>query len=365
MRILFWSSTFWPSIGGVQVLAAKLLPALEERGYEHIVVTPQSRDEQLNAAYYKGIPIHRFPFWHSMVNIDQLVQVRQQVAELKRTFAPDLIHINAVSRSDFFHHLTAHVHSAPVVVTLHGGWSPEANMIVERTLRNATWVVGCSEATLNEGRQLVPEMRPCSSVIHNGLEVPPLQPMPLSFNPPRLLCLGRLVEDKGFDVALGALALLVERFPQVCLTIAGDGPARADLELQASRLGILQAVQFTGWVDPEKIPELVNTASVVVMPSRWQEPFGLVALEAALMARPVVATRVGGLPEVVVHNQTGFLVEKENSQALAEAIAFLLEHPTTATQMGQTGRTRALEQFGWDRYVDAYDTLYRRLVTWC
>ena len=300
-----------------------------------------------------------------MVNIDQLGQVRQQVAELKRTFAPDLIHINAVSRSDFFHHLTAHAHAAPVVVTLHGGWPPEADMIVRRTLRSATWVVGCSAAMLDFGRQLVPEIRLRSSVIYNGLDIPPLKPTPLSFDPPRLLCLGRLVEDKGFDVALGALALLIDRFPQVRLTIAGDGPARVDIEQQALELGILDAVQFTSWVDSEKIPELINTASVVVMPSRWQEPFGLVALEAALMARPVVATRVGGLPEVVVHNQTGFLVEKEDSQALAEAIAFLLEHPTTATQMGQTGRSRALEQFGWDRYVDAYDTLYRRLVTRC
>lgn len=344
------------------MLAAKLLPALEERGYEHIVVTTQSGYDQHKVAPYEGIPVHYFPFWNAMVNIDQLAHIRQQVAELKRAFVPDLIHINGVSRSDFFHHLTAQAHPAPVLVSLHNGWLSEADMIVERTLRQANWVVGCSEATLNEGRQLVPESRPRSSVIYNASDVPPLQPAPLSFDPPRLLCLGRLVEDKGFDVALGALASLVHRFPQICLTIAGDGPAKADLEQQASELGILEAVHFTGWVDPEKIPELVNTASVVVIPSRWQEPFGLVALEAAMMARPVVAMEVGGLPEVVVHGQTGLLVQPENVSSLAEAIIFLLEHPTTAIEMGQAGRSRALEHFSWDRYVDAYDALYRRLI---
>lgn len=362
MRVLFWSSTFWPSIGGVQTLAARLLPALEERGYHCIVVTTQSGCDQHDVTHYKGIAIHRFPFWQSMVDVDRLALVRQQVGALKRAFAPDLIHINGVARGDFFYHLTSHVHTAPVLVALHNVWLPEAGMIVERTLRNANWIVACSEATLDEGRRLVPEIRPRSSVIHNALEIPPLQPAPLSLNPPRLLCLGRLVEDKGFDMALSAFASLVDRFPYVRLTIAGDGPARVSLEQQALRLGILDAVQFSGWVDPEKIPELVNAASVVVVPSRWQEPFGLVALEAALMARPVVATRVGGLPEVVVHGQTGLLVEPENLRALTEAIAFLLERPRTAKEMGQTGRRRALEHFRWDQYVDAYDVLYRRLI---
>ena len=363
MRVLFWSSTFWPSIGGVQTLAAKLLPALEDRGYQHIVVTPQSRDEKLNISRYQGIPIHRFPFWDAMANVDRLGQVRQQIAELKRIFAPDLIHINCVSRCDFFHHLTDHLHSVPVVVTLHSGWLPEADMIVKRTLRSATWVVGCSAATLDLGQRLVPEIHSRSSVIHNGLDVPSLQPATLSFDPPRLLCLGRLVEDKGFDIALDALASLVDRFPQIILTIAGDGPARLDLEQRALGLGIGDAVRFTGWVNPEHIPDMVNSASMIVIPSRWQEPFGLVALEAALMARPVVAMHVGGLPEVVVHGQTGLLVEPENAEALAEAITVLLERPETATEMGQAGRIRACEHFSWSRYVDAYDALYRRLIT--
>ena len=109
------------------------------------------------------------------------------------------------------------------------------------------------------------------------------------------------------------------------------------------------------------VPALINTATMVVMPSR-REGLPLVALEAALMARPIVATRVGGLPEVVVHQQTGLLVEPENSDALAEAITFLLDHHETATQLGQAARQRAQEVFGWERCVDAYDALYRKLI---
>jgi len=88
-----------------------------------------------------------------------------------------------------------------------------------------------------------------------------------------------------------------------------------------------------------------------------------VALEAALMARPVVATRVGGLLEVVVHQQTGLLVEQEDSHGLAEAIASLLDHPETATEMGQAARQRAQKVFSWKQCVDAYDALYQKLIT--
>ncbi len=363
MRILFWSSTFRSEIGGVGVLAERLLSALRRRGFEFLVITPQDSPDHPVETEYGGIPIYRFPFWRSMVDVDQLIEIRQKLTQLKRTFTPDLVHINAVNRSNFFYHLTAGVHPAPLLVTLHGVMVSQADDLMKRTLRSADWVAGCSEAILEKARRLAPEITPGSSVIHNGLDVPTLQPAPLSFDPPSLLCLGRLVEEKGFDVALDAFASLLACFPKARLIIAGDGPARAGLEHQASILGIGDAVEFTGWITPEKVPELINTASVVVMPSRWEEPFGLVALEAALMFRPIVATRVGGLPEIVVHQQTGLLVERENSKALSEAVAFLLEHPEIARRMGRDARIRVEKEFSWQAHVGAYDALYRKLIT--
>ena len=361
MRVLFWSSSFWPSIGGVGVLAAKFVAAMRKRGYQYIVVTPQ--DICLSGkSEYEGIPVYPFPFWQSMANIDEFMEVRQSVAELKRTFAPDLIHINALNRSNFFHHLTLHAHHSPVLVTLHGIMASQADRLIRRTLCSADWVTGCSTAILDEGRRLAPKINSRSSVIHNALDAPTLQPAPLSFDSPHILCLGRLVEEKGFDVALAGFALLVDRFPHARLIIAGDGPARVNLEQQASHLGISHAVDFVGWIAPENVPELINKATVVVIPSRWEEAFGLVALEAALMARPIVATRVGGLPEVVLDWETGLLIEKEDSQALARAIEFLLDRPILSTEMGQAARTRANQEFSWDQHIDAYDDLYQRLI---
>jgi glycogen(starch) synthase len=215
---------------------------------------------------------------------------------------------------------------------------------------------------LAEARELVPEITTRSSLIYLGLDPPALSPEPLPIDAPRLLCLGRLVPEKGFDLALAAFASITHRFPHARLVIASDGPARPALEQQAGQLGLTDLVDFLGFVEFSRMAALMNSATMVVMPSRSLEGFGLVALEAALMARPVVATRVGGLPEVVAHQQTGLLVEKEDSRALAEAITYLLDHPEIATKMGEAARSRAQAIFSWKRHVDAFDALYRQLT---
>jgi len=358
VRVLFWTETFWPNLGGVEVLAADFLPALQQRGYEFVVVTPQSGPSRPQEDEYRGIPVYRFSF--SITSIEELVQVREQVIGLKRTFRPHLIHINAVGSANFFHHLTSRAYAAPLLVTLHGAWVGQVDSLVQQTLRAADWVVGCSAAILDKGRRLAPEIASRSSVIHNGLEAPALPPTPLPFDAPRLLCLGRLHVKKGIDVALRAFESIVERFPKTRLIIAGDGPARPELEQQANARGLNRLVDFLGWVAPKDVPNLINACSIVLMPSR-AESLPLVALQAALMARPVVGTRVGGLPEVVVHGQTGLIVDQDDSEALADASISLLARPDIATQLGQAARRRAQKEFSWERHVGAYDGLYREI----
>lgn len=365
MRILFWSETFWPRTGGVENLAARLLPALRARGYEFAVVTWENT-ELPDVIHYQEIPIYRFPFFSGRQTdgLGPMLEYRRQVTQLKRGFAPDLVHVNSYGPSVLFHLNTTGAHRVPALVTLHQALPDDPvghDTLLGHLLRNADWVTACSTAVLAHTRRLVSEIMFRSSLIYNALEVPAVDPQPIPFDPPRCLFIGRLVADKGLDRALTAFADLFAHFPTARLVIAGDGPERENLERQTTELRLTDSVEFLGAVPPAKVPHLINEATLVLIPSRL-EGFGLVALEAAWMARPVVATRVGGLPELVVHKETGLLVESGDRAAMASAISSLLHDRERAVQMGQSGRLRAQNLFSWERHVDAYDALYQKLA---
>ena len=121
-------------------------------------------------------------------------------------------------------------------------------------------------------------------------------------------------------------------------------------------------IVVAGWVPPKEVLDLINTATIVIVPSRWFEPAPLVAIQAAHMGRPVVGARTGGIPELVVDGATGVVVDKDDSEAIASAVLDLLRDQDRAMAMGQRARARARSVFGWQQCVDAYDVLYRDLV---
>lgn len=125
-------------------------------------------------------------------------------------------------------------------------------------------------------------------------------------------------------------------------------------------LDVEEAVHFAGWVQPARVPAVLAEASVVLIPSR-REGLPITGIQTSLAGRPIVGSRVTGLSEIVYHETTGLLVEKEDWQGLADALAFLLENPDIAAQMGQAAHDSAVKRFDWGRCVAAYDKLYRKL----
>jgi glycogen(starch) synthase len=361
--VLYWSELFWPYIGGIEIFSADLLPALQEYGHEIVVVTSHDNLNLPDRAHHQRVPIHRFPFRSALTSgdVELLVRTRHQVAELKSDFKPNLVHMDGVGPSSLFHLDTTNAHPTPTLVTMHteviSGTGAGANTLTRSMLRKADWISCVSEAIRTQVQLRVPETDSRLSVVYCGLESPAIAPEPPPREAPCVLCLGRLIALKGFDLALEAFASIAEHFPHARMIIAGDGAERHHLESLATKLGIRRSVEFPGWIEPVKVPALLNTATMVLMPSR-REGLPLVGVQAALMARPIVATPVGGLPEIVVHGQTGLLVQKEDSRALAEAITLLLEHPEMVRQMGRAARLRAEKVFGWQRCVTDYNTLY-------
>lgn len=367
MRVLFWADLFWPYVGGIQVWSARLLPALMPRGYEFGVVTSHGMLELPDTDVYKGIRIFRLPFWAvpGEGRIDRLAELHRRVRDLTRDFRPDLLHVNVTGPVAYFCLQAAQACPARLLVSYHHplpSRAAVAETVVGHLLAQADWVTCLTAMGWDEIRGLMPGLASRSSVITHGMEPPALAPAPLPVDAPRLLCLGRLAREKGFDLAVEAFAAVARRHPRARLVIASNGSARSALAAQAARLGVSDRVDFLGGVPFEEVPALLNSSTIVLMPSRYPEGFGLVALEAALMARPIIAARAGALEEVVVDGQTGLLVEREDPSALAGAITRLLAHPDEAAALGERSRVSALARFGWTAHVDAFDDLYRRLA---
>ena len=170
---------------------------------------------------------------------------------------------------------------------------------------------------------------------------------------------GRLVDQKGCDDLISAFTTLVAEGAPVRLVIVGDGPLRPALETRVSESGLAGRVEFLGF--QADAPALMATMDIVAVPSLF-EPFGIVAVEAMVQARPVVASAVGGLTETVEDGVTGKLVPPGNPQKLAEALRDLVRSSATRVQMGLAARQRALELFSPERTIAAYTKIYRELT---
>jgi len=179
---------------------------------------------------------------------------------------------------------------------------------------------------------------------------------PYSGTEPRLLCVGRLIPIKGHLVLLRALARARLRVPGLMLDIAGRGPLEPSLKAFAREIGIEGAVRFLGFVAP--VERAIEDAAIIVVPSLG-EGFGMVALEAMERARPVIASAVGGLPEIVADGETGVVVPPADADALAEAMVVLAGDLERSAAMGLTGRKRALAEFTPERSAERIEELYR------
>lgn len=364
-RVLFWCDLFWPYLGGIESQAAALLPSLRRCGFEIAIVTSHRNLDLPDVEQWQSMTIRRFPFRRVLESRDivGLVETRRAVQAFVDGFDPHIVHVNGIGPAAALLGSVANLDRASLLVSLHqelfssqrGGDSMLADL-----LKRADWVHAVTPWVLHQARELVPSIGSRSSVIYNFVDAPAAVP-PSAFEPARLLCLGRLVPQKGFDIALEAFALLAESHPRTVLTLAGDGEERPRLEAQAHSLGIASRVEFTGWIDPVDVPPLMAASNIIIMPSR-REGFGLVAAEAAATARPVVASRTGGLLDVVEDGITGILVDPGDAQALARALVALIDAPDRARALGEAARVRAVDLFDRATCMERHEALYRHLA---
>ncbi len=233
------------------------------------------------------------------------------------------------------------------------------------TVPLADRIICVSDGTRRELLQECPEAADRACTVYNGVDLNSFPPAShaaavraafANASGPVLLTVASLIERKGHRYLLEALPNLVKEWPALSCLFVGEGDSRESLQDLAKRLGVEQACRFVGGSDA--VADFYAAADIVVLPS-LSEGFPFVLLEALAMSRPVVATRVNGVPEIIEDGRTGLLVPPRDPQALETAIRRLLLDPAKAAHMGRAGRTRVAQRFTVEKMIEETVKAYK------
>lgn len=279
----------------------------------------------------------------------------------KRDFQPDVVHAHWWFPNGLAAAWVARMSGVPLVTTLHGTDVRMArNIAVSRpafrhVLQQSSAVTAVSHWLAAEAQAIVSIRPPIVAPMPVATEL--FEPGPRGVRKRRLLFVGRLTAQKGTELLVGALPALPA---DIELDIVGDGPERTALEKLAGDLGVQSRVTFHGAVKQSHLAPYYRQACALVVPSS-EEGLGLVAVEAQLCETPVIAFDSGGLPDVVQHDRTGFLVKERSAESLAVAIRGVLDRADGGVALGEAGRLHALATFAPEsvarRYADVYRTV--------
>jgi glycosyltransferase involved in cell wall biosynthesis len=386
MRIMLVPNSFLPAIGGLEITVARLAVELARQGHGVSVVTPSTPRRVCEEEPLEGIAVFRLPLCvprlvraagarafaasfgrlllSPVMGLAALARFRQILVRLK----PDVVNLHYIGENAVLCYLAGLPEGCRLVVSVHGNdieryadRSRLSRYVTRVTLRMADQVLANSRAMLAKTIEIEPSVVGKASVMPNGVDLLEFDQKARFEHPRRyVLCIGNLVPKKGQDILIRAFELLRRGHADVDLLLAGDGRERGRCERLAAELGLGKAVRFLGAVCRDRIPELLAGTEMLVLPSR-QEPFGIVLLEAMAAGKPIVATVVGGVPELVRDGKNGLLVNPEDPQALSEAICVLLEDTHLAERLGGEGRDLA-QDYRWDAVAQRYIAIYEEAI---
>lgn len=315
-------------------------------------------------AEIEGATVHYVDGLEAIGKARYLVHARR-VRALVHELAPDLLHALHLTSYGFLAGLAGY---SPSIVSVWGTdileaphLTPAHRWVTRRALANADAVTATglrlAEATL----PFAPLGKPVS-VIPYGVDLARFVPgSPPSGGRVVVGTAGRLSPEKGLEHLLRAAALLRDDGVGVDVVIAGEGPEEAQLRRLSRTLGLDDRVRFEPWVPHGRLPGLLRTFTIFAMPS-IREGFGVAALEAAAMRLPVVASDVDGIPDVVLHGETGLLAPPGDVRALAAAIARLARDPSLRERMGRAGREFVEQEYCWQDNARLMERLYAELL---
>ncbi len=328
---------------------------LKKRGYEiKLVSSVETELDDINTTVVKGSSKLSY-----FLN-------RKRAAAIALRSKPDLVHVHYAGGFGLWGVASG---INPLVVSVWGAdiidlpANPLYKMSIKRTLKRADRITATSYFLKKTCRNLDTSFSDKTEVIPFGVEIPEVVADMPDYNQVKICYLKRHIPKYGPDILLKALAEVKQKFGNIRLSLAGDGPMTAELKEITNELGLNENVDFVGFVRNEEVYSFIRRHHLMVMPSVMDsESFGVAAVETSACGRAVVASRIGGVPEVVIDGKTGILVEPENPKALADAIITLAKDPAKCKKMGRAGYDYVKENYDWEKSLEAMSELYDKLI---
>jgi glycosyltransferase involved in cell wall biosynthesis len=359
------------TVGGVETFVFELCRHIDRRRFAISVCIFGLNGPLADALRAIGIPV-------KVLAVRRWLQRAVLYFSFVRTGRFDIVHVNIGGRMPRY--LARLAGSRAIITHVHGpsdeeveGWRAGSTAfglrIKETYLRGSHHLIANSYAAGRSLTACCPNLARIVSVIHCGVDVSRYKPKLANLSQVKALrqtiglserervvgFIGRLVPQKGLPHLLAAAAILKKRYSDIRFVIVGDGPLGNELKSTAALLND-NCIIFLG--ERSDIPELLAVFDILVVPSEW-EAFGIVNIEGMAAAKPVVAFDIDGIPEAIVHGETGLLVPHRDSHALASAIAQLLDDAPLRRRMGAAGRRRVEQMFDVRDMTQMFEALYQ------
>jgi glycosyltransferase involved in cell wall biosynthesis len=378
-RICLVTHYFPPHMGGIEKVSYEQSKRLTQSGYQIDVLTSKMKGRNEYPA--KGIRV----FHYSPLNLAERIGVPYPILSVKayRTFAEvikkcDLVHAHGhVYMPSYLAGMVAKKYKKPFILTQHNtfidyrSWLNILEHLNDLTigkavLKNADRVITVSKKTMEYVRKLGAD-KSKTSVIYNGVDIDTFHPanksesrkkLGLPKNRKIILSVRRLVYKNGLDTLIESVPLVARNHPDALFVVAGKGPSKKLIEDRIKELGIEDDIKLTGFVPDNLLPVYYDAANYFVLPSASGEGLPLVLLEAMACGLPVIATTVGGTPEIIKHMKNGVLVPPRNPEAMARAISKLLSEERLGPAIGEEARRNVEDRFTWEKNLLQLQDIY-------
>lgn len=369
-KILLYTDT--PQIGGAELQIFLLAKFLNREKFTPIITCSNYRqlDQWSNKFEKEGIKVIRIKSRHKH-DPTQYIQIKKILKEENI----DIIHAHVWNPASCrYVFLAASRTKTPIITTEHDPFKISfiKDLFKKHSLKQISKIITVSENNKKILTELYPDQSEKIEVIHNGIDSTWWKSQLLRYRPEDrkkikeelfhakentfiIISVAELHERKGQEFIIKAIPAVIKKYPNVKLVLVGEGPNKDNLKKLVKELEMERHVTFTS--KQKEIPKLLKSSNIFILASK-REAFGLVNAEAMICGLPIIACKVGGIPEIVKDSETGILIEPQNPEEISKALLILIENPETRKTLGEKGRARVLEKFDAKIMAEKYEKVY-------